>query len=104
MKKAKALENISVRYFAVHLNRSHDPKKKTPPRGVFSFLLAWCGSRHAMSGYEADERSLVGERADRRRWRKQEGERVAAVEKIKESESPKIFSGTATGQANAMRL
>ena len=30
-------------------------------------------------GYESDERSSLGERPDRRRWREEGGERVAAV-------------------------
>ena len=40
---------------------------------------------------------VQGERTERRRWRRKRGERVAAVEKIEESVSPMIFSGTATG-------
>jgi hypothetical protein len=36
----------------------------------------------------------MGERSERRLWRMQRGERMAAVEKIKESASPQIFSGT----------
>jgi len=38
-----------------------------------------------------------GERCDRRLWRKKGAERVAAVEKMEDSESLNIFSGTATG-------
>ena len=41
--------------------------------------------------------SSEGERPDRRLWRSEEGERVAAVDKIEEKQSPKILSGTATG-------
>jgi hypothetical protein len=41
----------------------------------------------------------MGERSERRLWRMQRGERMAAVEKIKESASPQIFSGTATGRS-----
>jgi hypothetical protein len=36
----------------------------------------------------------MGERSERRLWRMQRGERMAAVEKIKESASPQIFSDT----------
>ena len=39
-----------------------------------------------------------GERANRCRWQIKGGERVAAVEKIKDSASPLIFSGTAIGK------
>ena len=45
----------------------------------FSFWL-WQHASHLPSlCYESDERSSLGERADRRRWRKQGGERVAGV-------------------------
>ena len=46
--------------------------------------------------------SAVGERGDRRLWRKQGGERVAAVEKNERGVSAKYFSGTATGSAPAL--
>ena len=39
------------------------------------------------------QRSKFGERADCRRWRKQGGERVAAVEKIKGERKPDDFFG-----------
>ena len=44
-------------------------------------------------GYEADERSSLGKRADRRRWRKEGGERSAAVEKSEEKRKPEAFFG-----------
>ena len=55
-------------------------------------------------GYETDERCSLGERADRCRWQREGGERVAAV-KIGSGEEPRPpILGTATGQANAQRL
>ena len=46
------------------------------------FLFSW-GRRTCACypGYETDERGSLGERADRRRGREEEGERVAAVGK-----------------------
>ena len=62
MKKAKALENISVRYFAVHLNRSHDPKRKSTPCGCFfRFARRARFAPRVLPGYESDERSSLGE-------------------------------------------
>lgn len=64
MKKAKALENISVRYFAVHLNRSHDPKNKRTPNGVLLFFAClrqggW--GLNSQSAIAIHERGSVGE-------------------------------------------
>ena len=43
--------------------------------------------------FETDERCSTGERAERRRWRIQRGERVAAVAKIKDKRKPADFFG-----------
>jgi len=47
----------------------------------------------AISGYEADERSSLGKRADRCRWQGEGGERSAAVEKIEDRRKPEDFFG-----------
>ena len=82
------------------------PKKKTPPRGVFSFLLAWRGLRHVTSpGYESDERSSMGEcgcalpvadKARAHEWQRSQ--------RSSERRRGRTDAGTATGQANAKRL
>ena len=59
------------------------PEIKSTPTGVL-FISAYEQSwAFCTSGYETDERSSLGEQAERRRWRKKRGKRVAAVEKRK---------------------
>ena len=58
VKSTENLENTGfLRILVWHLNRSHKPKKKRTPFGALFFLLAWRESRHAMSGFETDERA-----------------------------------------------
>ena len=54
-------------------------KKDSQPFGWLSFLSAAAELVLCAPGYETDERSSLGKRADRRRWREKGGERSAAV-------------------------
>ena len=72
-------------------NPSSATTKKHPKRGAFLVVVVDCAAN--------DRRVPGGERADRRRWRVQGGERVAAVEKMEGRLQPNIFSGTATGHS-----
>ncbi len=62
----------------------------TQTGGVF---FGYEASFKRLPGYETDERSSLGERADRRQWRRKEGERVAAVDKTEEKRKPEDFIG-----------
>ena len=56
-------------------------------------LRAW-GSREWEKWGKFPRNSRIGgERPDRRRWREEGGERVAAVEKIEEKRKPEDFFG-----------
>ena len=59
----------------------------------FFFLFAPAELVLYAPGYESDERSSLGERAERRRWWMKRGEGGAAVEKIEEQRKPEDFFG-----------
>ncbi len=54
-------------------------KKDSHPFGWLSFLFTSAELALYAPGYESDERSSLGERGERRRWREERPERVAAV-------------------------
>ena len=66
--------------------------KKPHPSG-WGFLYGYEASFNGPSGYEADERSSLGKRPDRRRGRSKGGERSAAVDKIEGQRKPEDFIG-----------
>jgi len=68
-------------------------KKDSQPLGWLSFLFALAELVMLPPGYETDERSSLGERGERRRWREERPERVAAVDKIEDQRKPEDFVG-----------
>jgi hypothetical protein len=78
--------------FIVLTSESIHKEKRHPFGCRFSFATE-TGLAPRGFGLETDERSETGERSERRRWRMQRGERVAAVEKIKEKRKPADFFG-----------
>ena len=66
-------------------------KKEHHPFGWCSFFCYGSKLRSCLSGYASDERSSLGKRGERRRWREERPERSAAVY---------IFKAAATAAEN----